>query len=90
MNVPRRLLGKIVELTWTDPNYQRTELNELQRGRAALVTWREYGTIYDLTDGVVLLAHSLAGDPVDEISRTAIPETLIESLTVLEPVREGA
>lgn len=89
MNVPRRLLGKVVELTWCDPNYQREELVELKRGRSALITWREYGTIYDLTDGVVIIAHSLAGDPVDEIARTAVPESLIETLTVLEPVREG-
>lgn len=90
MNVPRRLIGKIVEITWSDPNYKREELVELKRGRAALVTWREYGTIYDVTDGVVLIAHSTAGDPVDEISRTAVPEALIETLTVLEPVRDGA
>ena len=89
MNVPRRLIGKTVEITWCDPNYKREDIVELKRGRSALVTWREYGQIYDVTDGVVLIAHSTAGDPVDEIARTAVPEALIETLTVLEPVREG-
>ena len=88
MNVPRRLIGKMVHVVWADPNYKREELLEIKRGRAALVTWHEYGTIYDVTDGVVLIAHSTAGDPVDEIARTAVPEALIESLEVLEPVRE--
>ena len=89
MNIPRRLIGKVVEITWCDPNYKREELVELKRGRSALVTWHEYGTIYDVTDGVVLIAHSTSGDPIDEIARTAVPEVLIESLTVLEPIREN-
>lgn len=90
MNIPRRLIGKVAEVVWRDPNYKREELVELQKGRAALVRWKEYGVLYDISDDVVLIAHSLSGEPVDEIARTAVPEALIESITVYEPVREGA
>ena len=92
MNVPRRLLGKLVEIQWCDPNFKREELIEIKRGRAALVTWKEYGIVYDVTDGVVLIAHSMAGDTpeeTNEIARTAVPEVLIEKIVVFEPTREG-
>ena len=92
MNVPRKLLGSFVEITWRDPNYAKGDISTILRGRAALATWVEYGQVYDVTDGVVLLAHSLAispgGEKPDEIARTAIDEALIEKLVVLVPQGE--
>ena len=91
MKVGRQYLGKMVELQWTDPNFGRGDLDKLLRGRAALATWRERGVVYDITDGVVLVAHSEAQSPgndkVDEIARTAIPESLIERIDVFEKVK---
>lgn len=89
MNIPRRLIGRTVEVTWKDPNSWKGPIESLTRGRAALATWKEYGVLYDVTDGVVLIAHSLAHSPgvavADEIVRTAIDEALIESLVIYAP-----
>jgi hypothetical protein len=48
----------------------------------------------DVRDGVVIVAHSLARnagtpqtEPLDELMYTALPEGLIESVTVYEPVK---
>lgn len=96
MNVPRRLLGKVVEVQWMDPAFTRTEIDSLKLGRGALATWREFGLLYDVTDGIVVVAHSIsrkAGTPdsaaPDELAFTPIPEGLIEKLTVYEPVKEN-
>lgn len=92
MKVGKHYLGKMVEVVWMDPNYSRMDSMYIQRGRAALVTWKEYGIVYDVTDGVVLLVHSITSnngmpgmDNHDEISRTALPESLIEAMTILTP-----
>ncbi len=89
MNIPRKLVGRMVEVTWKDPNSWKGPLEIMARGRAALATWKEHGILYDVTDGVVLIAHSLAQSPgtsePDEIVRTAIDETLIESITLFVP-----
>lgn len=99
MKVSKNVIGKVVEVTWMDPNWDRVvTLAEMKKGREALATWKEYGVAYDLTDGVLLIAHSLAsqaGKPhppghTDEVCRSAIPEVLIESLVVYEPVKETA
>lgn len=89
MKIARSLVGKTVEITWKDPNSWKGPLALLVRGRGALATWKEYGVLYDVTDGVVLIAHSLAQSPgeteADEIVRTAVDEALIESLVVYNP-----
>ena len=86
MNVPRRLIGRVVAITWMDPNNARGPIETLKKGRMALATWVEYGAVHDVTDGVVLIAHSYATSPgdkePDELTRTAIPETLIEKIVV--------
>jgi hypothetical protein len=97
MNIPKKYVGMYAEITWRDPNYYRGEVANLVRGKEALATWKEYGMIYDVTDGVVLVAHSLAQnvsgsapgqfDP-DEIARTAIHEALIEKLVIYTPQQE--
>lgn len=96
MNVPKRLLGKIVEVTWADPCEARLAMDAFKTGRAALATWVEYGIVHDISENVVVVAHSVsrkAGTPdnaaPDELSYTAIPEVLIEKLVAYEPVHEG-
>jgi len=58
----------------------------MKRGRQALATWDEWGVLHDITDGVVIIAHSYAASPgedtPDELERTAVPESLIERITV--------
>jgi hypothetical protein len=95
MNVPRRLIGKIVEVQWMDPCEARLEIDAFKVGRAALASWIEYGKVHDITEGVVVIAHSLstkAGMPdnaaPNELSYTAIPEVLIEKITVYEAIKE--
>jgi len=86
VNVPRRLIGKVVSIQWCDPNNARGPVETLKKGRAALATWVEFGTLIDVTDGVVLVAHSFATEPggekPDEVQRTAIHEALIEKVIV--------
>lgn len=106
MKVPKSYIGKLVEIQWADPNDDRMALHKLTRGRLALATWREYGLVYDISDGVVMIAHSIgyeAGRPLlltappeeamkglDELDRTAVQEDLIEKITVFVPVKEGS
>lgn len=97
MNVPRRLIGRMVEIQWMDPSYARLTIDEFKPGRGALATWLERGTVYDITDNVVIVVHSecrQAGAPDNaapkDLAYTPIPEALIEKVTVYEPVKEGA
>ena len=96
MNVPKRLIGQLVEVHWKDPNSARGPIQHAKVGREALATWREFGIIHDITDGVVLIAHSYAsspGDPIDrpdEMERTAIHEDFIEKLVVYTPALAGS
>lgn len=89
MKVSKSLLGRYVEIQWMDPNYNRADVDTLLKGRGALATWKERGVVYDITDGVVLIAHSestnAGNKEPDEIARTAIHEALIESITVYQP-----
>jgi hypothetical protein len=93
MKISRRYLGKVVEIRWKDPNFKQVDIGQVRKGRAALATLVEYGVVHDITDGVVLIAHSAAsgeGDPTvtaDEIARTAIAESLIEKITLFGPVK---
>lgn len=88
MNVSKKLIGQLVEIHWKDPNSARGPILHAKVGRDALATWRESGWIHDITDGVVLLAHSYAagpGDPIDkpdEMERTAIHEDFIEKIVL--------
>ena len=88
MNVPKRLIGRVVSIQWADPNNARGDIETMKKGRAALATWTEFGTLHDITDGVVIIAHSYAAQPgtmvPDEIQRTAVPEDLIEKVTVFQ------
>jgi len=101
MKLTRALIGKRVEVLWRDPvsNPRRVPLRKAPKGRDALASWREYGVIDDITDGVARIVHSYADDPpVDsdpepEVFCTWVPEDLIESVTVLDvgqPAKESA
>jgi hypothetical protein len=87
VNIPRRLLGRYVEVQWKDPTFGKGDITTELRGRAALSTWLERGVLVDVTDGVVRIEHSLAAGPgramtePDERACTSVPEELIESLS---------
>lgn len=82
-----------MEIQWADPTTFSEDLRDLRKGRAALATWRERGTIHDITDGVVIIAHSLGHNPGqnedDEVQGTAVHEDAIEKLTVFKPEEKG-
>jgi hypothetical protein len=86
MRVPRSIVGKVVEIIWRDPGTDRKPLRDALKGSAALASWKEYGLVDDLTDGVVRVIHSAGYDPgeteIDEISYTVVPEALVEKVTV--------
>lgn len=93
MKVGRSYVGKYVQVQWMDPCFNKVSILESPVGRAALATWIERGVVVDITDGIVKIEHSLAahaGKPVtepDEHAYTPIPEALIESIVVYEPVK---
>ena len=94
MRIGRRYLGKVVELTWRDPTFRRCDMREVVEGRKSLSTWREYGVVHSLTDGVIQIVHSAANnvatatDPpaADEIAYTSIHLALVEKIVVFEPL----
>ena len=94
MKVGRQYVGKVVEIRWRDPNFRRVDMHEVLKGMDALATWREYGGVHDITDGVVQVIHSAARnvgsrpDVTDEIAYTSIHEALIEAITVYAPIPE--
>lgn len=94
MRVSRQYVGKFCEITWKDPSATRILLRDAPKGRAALATWREYGVVDDVTDGVIRIVHSAGCEPgtqtTDEIQYTAVDESLIELIRVFEPVKEDA
>lgn len=96
MNVPKKYIGRLCEIIWKDPNSARSPVAHTKTGRAALATWREYGIIHDITDNVVLVAHSYAANPgesvvtnPDEMERTAVHEDFIEKITFFVPEGEA-
>lgn len=93
MKIGKQYLGKYVEFTWKDPNSRRVKITEAPKGSVALATWRERGVIDDLTESVIRIAHSDACEPgatvPDEAVYSWVPEDLIVSITVYEPVKEG-
>ena len=96
MRVTKALVGKQVRIRWMDPrgfdtiSHFPTDHRDIPKGRALLARWEEWGTIDDITDGVVRLIQSVANDPPDEalqnqaVTYSAIPEVLIEHIVILE------
>ena len=100
MKVSKSYLGKVVAVQWMDPRWDRVastdkDRSDVPRGRAALATWREYGVVDDITDGVVRIVHSAGEEGSrnmkdiggDDFVCSWVPEELIESVTVYEPMR---
>ncbi len=93
MRIPKRLLGKSVEITWLDPKWDRVSGGNVPKGRAALATWHEYGIIDDVTEGVVRLVHSAGAEgsrtlTVDsDYVCTWIPEALIEKVISMSAMK---
>jgi len=96
MRLSRSLLGKYIEITWSDPGDARNTLSDptfKPRGRGCLATWKERGVLVDITDGVVTIEHSHAtGAPLlkqpDEECVVYVVEDLILGWTVYEPAKE--
>jgi hypothetical protein len=101
VKVSKSYLGKVVSVQWKDPRWDRVsstdkDRSDVPRGRAALATWREYGVIDDITEGVVRIVHSAGEEGSrsmkdiggDDFVDSWVPEELIESVTVYEPMRE--
>ena len=92
VKIGKQYLGKMVELTWRDPRFDRVELHAVRHGRDALAVWQEFGRIDEIVDGVVRIIHSAgketAGAPaIDEICATWVAEDLVDSIVVYEPVK---
>lgn len=94
MRIGQKYVGKMVEVQWMDPMFQRIEVRDSPVGRASLATWRERGIVIDVSDGVVKIEHSSAChaagsiDSPEEHAFTPIPEVLIERIKVFEPVSD--
>ena len=91
MRIGKQYLGQVVELEWVDPTFSRTVTSKLPRGKLALASWKEYGKVFDVTDGVVIIAHSIGKEPLDpddDVCYTAIPEEIVLGITILE-VKDG-
>ena len=98
MKVTKAYLGKVVEVTWVDPRWDRVasvdkDRGDIPKGRKALAKWREYGVIDDITEDVVRIIHS-AGEEAsrnvkdvgaDDFVCSWVPEELIESIVVYVP-----
>ena len=96
MKVGQKCIGKVVKLVWVDPaGPERMSLAKAPKGRSALARWTEYGVIDDITDGVIRLRQSEARDGEgqpdkdDEGSFTWTLEELVESIEIMEPVKEA-
>lgn len=95
MRLSKNLIGKQVRVRWIDPrSLHYTSLfadhHDAPKGRDLLATWDEWGFCDDITDGVIRLIQGVAVDPPSEsrqqheLTYSAIPEVLIESVTILE------
>lgn len=93
MKITKHYIGKEVRITWLDPYSERTALHSAKRGKAALAKWTERGVIDDVTEGVVRFIESQAFSPGDSEADEAVmgwvPEDLIETCEVMEPIKEG-
>jgi len=96
VRIPKSYIGQRVELVWRDPCHNRVDTpagdrSLIPRGYAALATWTEYGILEDITDGVVVICHSIGEDPShsserrDALFYTWTHEMLVTKVTILDP-----
>ena len=93
MKITKHYVGKEVRITWLDPCSQRVDIANARKGKAALASWIERGVIDDVTAGVVRFIQSQAfsaGEAhADEAVIGWLPEDLIETCEIMEPIKEG-
>ena len=67
------------------------KLTDVPSGRGALATWREFGRLGDIKDGVVRIDHSIGENPPTDADRayeimyTFVDEALVEHIIPLVP-----
>ena len=95
MKIGQKFIGKVVKLVWVDPaGPERMEVSKARKGRAALARWVDYGIVDDITEGVIRLKQSEGWDGgmghpgPDEASYTWTVEDLVESIEILEAVKD--
>ena len=94
MRIGQKYVGKMVEVQWMDPMFQRCDIKDSPTGRASLAAWKERGIIIDVSEGVVKIEHSAAChaggniESPEEHAFTPIPEVLIERIRIFEPVSD--
>ena len=102
MNIPRRLIGRRVTISWMDPRGLRVQSHfpddhrDIPHGAAGLAQWTEEGIIEKVEDDVLYLRQSIGkdppgeGHPTDELQYSVVPAAIIESIKVWaeEPVEE--
>ncbi len=96
MNIPKKLIGRYVEIIWRDPamahvKSHTADHSDLPRGLSILAIQKERGVISDITEGVVRIDHTesidspLVPDRTEDFSCTWVQEAIIESCTVMTP-----
>ena len=102
MNIPRRLIGRRVTISWFDPRGFRfhsrfpSDHRDAPHGKAGLAQWTEEGVIEKVEEEVLYLRQGVGKvppdeeQPSDEVEYSVVPTSLIESIKVWaeEPVEE--
>lgn len=94
MNVPKKLIGRYVEIVWRDPvtctvKSYRTDLSDIPSPDQFLATQRERGVLGAVENGCVRIDHTIGTDaplvpnPSIDVQCTFVQEAVIESLTVM-------
>ena len=96
MNVPKKLIGKYVEVVWRDPvsctvKSYREDLSDIPSPDQFLATQRERGVLGAVENGVVRIDHTIGTDapvvpgPSIDVQCSFVQEAVIESLMVMVP-----
>lgn len=91
MKVPRKFLGQYVEVEWVDPFQDTYDVirGDFPKGRDSLGKWKERGVLVDITEGVLIIQHSvckLAEQESWHVTHTV--EDLVTSIRALQEVPE--
>lgn len=91
MKIPRKYLGQYVEIEWLDPFQDTYDVirGDFPKGRASLGRWKERGVLVDITDGVLVVQHSICKLGEQESwHATHTVEDLVTSIKALQEVSE--